>query len=202
MADVYELWKTAFPKIVQSVTGRGVWAALNAVRPVALEDGVFVLGFAAEDSELTGHLRIHATQRVIETIISSVAGTTLKVRVIDGNTKEDYEIAKRRDVERRRLQEQELAKMRTEMKARTNWDSVFEQLSRRYAAVTQKSLAQNRARFYEEAIELVVGARQEMTVVDDAAERSFARCIERIAQYVEIPTTIVAIEILKRSGEL
>ena len=145
MADVYELWKSAFPKIVQSVTGRGVWAALNAVRPVALEDGVFVLGFAAEDSELTGHLRIHATQRVIETVISAVAGTP---------------------------------------------------------AVTQKSLAQNRARFYEEAIELVVGARQEMTVVDDAAERSFARCIERIAQYVEIPTTIVAIEILKRSGEL
>jgi hypothetical protein len=202
MADVFELWKSALPKVVQSVTGRGVWAALNAAKPVALEDGLLVLGIAPQDSELTGHLRIHATQRVIETIVSQLHGSSLRVRIIDGTTIEDYEISKRRDVERRRLQEQEMAKMRTEMKARTSWDTVFEQLSRRYAAVPQKSLAQNRARFYEEAIELVVDARKEMTAIDDAAERSFARCIERIAQYVEIPTTVVALEILKRSGEL
>lgn len=92
--------------------------------------------------------------------------------------------------------------MRSEMSARTSWDAVYEQLSRRYAAVTNKSLPQNRARFYDEAIAIVAEARQAMTNYDDAAERSFARCLERIAQYSEVPTTIVGMHVLQRSGEI
>ena len=202
MADVAEVWKLALPKITQGVTGRGVWAALNAAKPVAMEDGQFVLGMAHTDGELSGHLRIQTTHRVIETIVSQVLGTSIRLRIIDGTTIEDYEIAKRREVERRRLQELELVKMRHEMQSRTSWDTVYEQLGRRFAAVAQKSLAQNRARFYEEALELVSEARKGMSNFDDAAERSFARCIERVAQYVEMPTTLVALDILRRTGEV
>lgn len=199
MADV---WKVALPSILGQVTGRGVWAALNAAVPVVFEDGVYVLGLHLRDSELGGHLRMPATSRLIEQVISKQLGVPVRVRVIEGTSVQDYELVKRRDVERRRLQDAELQKMRQELESRTSWDGVYEQLSRRYAAVSNKSLPQNRARFFAEAIELIAEARKETTNFDDTAERTFARCLERLAQYTEIPSAIVAMHVLQRSGEL
>jgi hypothetical protein len=202
MADAATLWSTALPTIQNTITGRGAWAALNAAKPIAFEEGVLVIGLPHEDSQLTAHLRLQQNHRIIEHLVSKSAMATTKVRIIDGITDQDWEIAKRRDAERRRLQEQELTKMRAELSARTSWDGVYEQLSRRWAAVGNKSLPQNRARFFEEAVAIVAEARGEMQSSDDMAERNFARCIERVAQYVEMPSTLVAIHVLQRAGEL
>jgi hypothetical protein len=202
MADVEQIWKDSLPVIIQQVSGRGVWAALNAVKPIILEDNVIVLGISHQDSELSGHLRIPATKRLMDIVASKTSGSQLTVRVIDGVTLADWEMVKKRDAERRRLQEVEMTKMRSEMAARTSWDTVYEQLARRYAAVNNKSLAQNRARFYEEAIGIIVEARQSQPEWDEMGERNFARCLERLAQYVESPSALVAVDVLRRAGEL
>ncbi|HSI72524.1 MAG TPA: hypothetical protein VK934_05065, partial [Fimbriimonas sp.] len=81
MTDFAGTWKAALPKIQNSVTGRGVWAALNAARPVAFEDNVLIIGVPPEDSELSGHLRIPATKRVMELMVSQVVGSNVAVRV-------------------------------------------------------------------------------------------------------------------------
>ena len=140
MTDINATWKEALPKIQNSVTGRGVWAAINAARPIAFEDGALVLGVPHEDSELSGHLRIPSTKRIMELMLTEVAGSPVAVRIIDGTTQADYDLVKRRDGERRRLEEAELAKMRAELGAKTSWEGVYEQLSRRFAAVTNRSL--------------------------------------------------------------
>ena len=202
MVDVQQVWKDSLPLVVQQVSGRGVWAALNAARPVVFEEGVFVIGIAAHDSELSGHLRIPATKRLMDMAVSKIVNQTVSVRLIDGTTIADWEVVKRRDAERRRLQDAEMTKMRAEMAARTSWDSVYDQLARRYAAVTQKSLPQNRARFFEEAVALIAEARQSQAEWDEMGERNFARCLERLAQYVEMPSTFVAINVLQKAGEL
>ena len=169
---------------------------------MTIEDNMFVLGIANDAGELGGHLKIPSTKRLIEQTVSKLLGTTITARLIEGTTIADWEHTKRRDAERRRLQEQELTKMRAEMTAKTSWDSVYEQLSRRYAAVNNKSLPQNRARFFDEAIAIVAEARQSMTAYDEQGERNFARCLERIAQYTEIPSTIVGMHVLQRAGEI
>lgn len=202
MSDAATLWTQALPTIQNTISGRGVWAALNAARPITLEEGVLVVGLPHEDSQLAAHLRLAQNHRVIEHFVSRTAQKSTKVRIIDGVTEQDYEIVKRRDAERRRLQEQEMAKMRAEMQARTSWDSVYEQLSRRWSAVGNKSLPQNRARFFEEAVEIVAEARREMQNADEMSERNFARCLERVAQYVEMPSTLVASQVLQRAGEI
>jgi predicted secreted Zn-dependent protease len=68
--------------------------------------------------------------------------------------------------------------------------------------MANKSLPQNKARFFEEAVELVAEARKEQTTFDDAGERNFARCIERLAQYSDVPSTLVARTVMERSGEI
>ena len=95
-----------------------------------------------------------------------------------------------------------MTKMRAELAAKSSWETVYEQLSRRYAAVTNKSMPQNRARFFEEAIELIAETRKQQANFDDLGERNFARCLERLAQYSEVPSTLVAVQVLQRAGEL
>ena len=202
MADPAGIWKEALPIIMKGVSGRGVWAALNAVRPIALEEDQIVIGIPQTDGELAGHLRLQQTKRIMEMAVSQIVGKPFLVRLIDGTTDADYELAKRRDVERRRLQEAEMTKMRAELVAKSSWETVYEQLSRRYAAVTNKSLPQNRARFFEEAVELIAQARRDQGNFDDLGERNFARCLERLAQYSEVPSTIVGVQVLQRAGEL
>lgn len=202
MADLTAIWSEVLPGIKDGVTGVGVWSALNAVQPLALDEGVFVMGLPHGESELAGHLRLALTRRLIEQAMAEKLKAPVTLRVIDGTGSADYEAVKRRDAESRRLQNASLEKMRAEMSARSNWDSVYETLSRRFAAVATKSLPQNRARFLEEAVEIVAEARRNQGDYDEPGERSFARCIERVAQYADVPSVLVAREILKRSGEL
>ena len=202
MPELAEVWKSSLPAVLNNVTGRGVWTALNAAVPIALDDGWLILGIPANDTELAGHLRLPNTSRNIEVAFSKANGAPVKVRVISGTTAADYEVFKRREAERRRMQEAEMSKLRQELQAKSTWEGVYEQLSRRFSAMTNRSLPQNKARFYAEAIELVSEARREDQNTDDMSERNFARCLERISQYSDVPSTLVAEEVLKRAGEL
>ena len=202
MAELAEVWKSSLPAVLNNVTGRGVWTALNAAVPIAVEDNMLILGIPSNDTELAGHLRLPNTSRNIEVSFSKQYGSNVRVRIIGGTTDADWEIVKRRDAERRRMQEAEMVKARQELQAKSSWEGVYEQLSRRFSAMTNRSLPQNKARFYAEALELVAEARKEHQDADDMGERNFARCLERISQYADVPSTLVAEEVLKRAGEL
>jgi hypothetical protein len=134
--------------------------------------------------------------------MGSLLNGPVALRVIDGTEQADWEVEKRRDAEKQRLNEQSLNKMRAELQSKVSWDAVFEQLSRKYAAVPNKSLPQNRARFFEEAVALLAEARQGQATWDDLGERNFARCLERLSQYADVPSTIVASLVLQKAGEL
>lgn len=202
MAQVAEVWAQALPTIRQGVTGVGVWTALNSCKPLAIEDGFVVLGLGSQEFELAGHLRIPQTKKLIESEIAKRVGSPVTLRVVEGINAEAWERAKRRDLESRRLQDAAQAKLRAEISSRTNWESVYESLSRRYAAISNKSLPTNRARFFDEAIAILVEARRNQESHDELSERNFARCIERVATYTELPSALVAHYALKAAGEL
>lgn len=197
-----EVWAEALPVVRNGVTGVGVWTALNSCVPLAIENGFIVLGLGSQEFELAGHLRIPQTKKLIENEVSQRIGSPVSLRVVEGVTPEAWERAKRRDEEARRLQDAAQAKLRAEISARTNWESVYESLSRRYAAISNKSLPTNRARFFDEAIAILAEARQNQESHDELAERNFARCIERVATYTELPSALVAHYALKAAGEL
>lgn len=202
MPELVEVWSEALPKVRNAVTGVGVWTALNMAKPITLEGGTLVLGLPHSEMELAGHLRMAMTKRLIEQTVGAMVGGTIVLRVIDGVDSGDWEIEKRRDAEKQRLAEQSLAKMREELAAKTSWEHVYEQLSRKFASVTNKSLPQNKARFYEEAVALLAEARRDQGHWDELQERNFARCVERLAQYADMPSTLVASMVLQKAGEL
>ena len=199
MPELSEVWSEVLPDLRKAVTGVGVWAALNAARPIVVEDGLLVIGLPHSENELAGHLRMAQTRRLIETEVGRQFDASLTLRVIEGTSEEDWTTEKIRDAEKRKLNEQALARAKAELKAGVSWDGVYDRLSRRYAETANRSLPQNRAKFFLEAVDVIVEALQTTPITDDLAERSYARCIERVAQYSEIPSTLVAVKILERS---
>lgn len=202
MPELAEVWSVALPTVRNGLTGVGVWTALNLAKPIVLEDGILVLGLPNSEMELAGHLRMAATKRLIEVTVGQMVNQQINLRVIDGTDISDWEIEKRRDAEKKRLVDQSMVRLRAELGAKANWEHIFEQLSRKFAAVPNKSLPQNKARFFEDAMAILVEARKGQTEWDDLGERNFARCIERLAQYSDVPSTIVATLVLQKAGEL
>lgn len=180
------------PQIKNVVTGVGLWTALNQSKAIAYENQQFVLGVPHETSDLAGHLRMQSTRTLIERAMSEKFGETVTLRVIEGVLVADWEIVKKKDEEARRLQEAALQKVRAEVAARSSWEGIYEQLSRIWAGMGNKSLPQNRAKFLNEALAHLHEALKDHPVQDDLNERNFARCIERVAQYTEVPSAMVA----------
>ena len=201
MSEIGDLWLEALPEIRDSVTGVGVWSALNACTAVALEDDVLVLGLPHSENELSGHLRQAPTRKAIEDSVSRRVKGRVTLRVIEGDTAEDWEDAKERDAARERLAERAMKRARAELTSRAGWQGLYEDLSRKFAATSNRSLPQNRAKFFLEAVGLLSDALIETPLDDDLAERNFAWCIERVAQYSDVPSVIVAIRVLEQAFE-
>jgi hypothetical protein len=201
MPDLDAVWKAVLPRAKQGVTGMGVWAALNACQPLAFEDGTFVLGVPYEDSDLSGHLRVPHTKRLLDKLLSEELGTQAVVRVIEGTSLEEWDTAKRRDQEAERLKARAAEKELAQAEARTSWDSLYEQLGRMFAAYANKSLPQTRAKYLSQTVTLLADARKRHGVIDELSERNFARCLERVAQYSELPSTLIAAMVLEAAGE-
>lgn len=199
MYDVQAIWSECLPEAMNAVTGVGVWTAIKSSVPIAYEDGVLVLGLPGGQTELAGHLRLPQTKRAIESCFQKRVEGRVELRIIPGTTLQDWETEKRRDIEKRRLQEQALVRARAEIAAGKSWEGVYEQLSRKYAATPQRSLPQNRAKFFLEAVEIVATALIETPIADDMAERNYARCLERIATYCELPSAYVGVKVLEKS---
>lgn len=201
MSDLASIWQSILPEVRNGVTGVGVWTALNAAQAVTMEGDEFILGLPSQSTDLSGHLKMHATKLLIERLMSAKMGRQVHCRVIDGVTIADWQMTQRKDQEARRLQEQAISRAKAELEAKTTWDTVFDGLARKNASIQNKSLPQNRAKFYIEAIEFVAEALRQNPITCDLDERNFARVLERIAQYAEVPSVLVAQAVLERAVE-
>ncbi len=199
-ADAQGIWSEVLPEVRNGVTGVGVWQALNNTVAVASEGDFFVIGLPPELGDLAGHLRLPQTKTLIERLVGQKLGQSVTLRVIDGITAQDWENAKRRDVEAAKLQEQAMARQRADIQARSNWEVVYEQVSRKYASLANKSMPQVRAKFFDECVSLMVESLKTIPKDDENGERNYARCIERIATYADLPSTFVALRVFEKTA--
>lgn len=200
MSELAQAWSQALPEVRNGLTGVGVWTALNSSVPIALEDDTFVLGIPHASSELAGHLKMSATKVLIERAMAEKLGRKVNLRVIEGDSQHDWDNAKRKDEEVRRLQNAALDRARAELEAKSSWETVYEAISRRYAGTQNKSLPQFRAEFFVEGCRIIAEALKVHPPQDDLGERNFARCLERVAHYSEVPSVLVAIKVKELCG--
>jgi hypothetical protein len=200
------IWAEVVEKVKDRTISPSLWRALEHAVGVTIEDNWFVLGFASADIPLRGHLASGEHRNTIDKVINEVARRPLNLRLIEGTTIADWENAKRREAAANATKEAIQRKRLEEVSAGKSWEEVLEQVSRRYARIPMRQLPQVRARYLQEAVvmmsEAIDRVSPEGEQMDDLAERSLARVIEKIATLVEIPPAEVAIHLLRHRGEI
>ncbi|MCL6623720.1 MAG: hypothetical protein K6T17_03755 [Fimbriimonadales bacterium] len=199
--DFYDVWNDAIEEIKKRVSGVATWNALNLAVPVTFEDGIFVLGFKSQDVALMGHLRMAGTQRVIEQELEKRLGQRVRLQLLEGITINDWLAYKRRRAEAERIEKETAERDARRMMSYQSWEEVFEALSREYGSLGGKGMPQAKARLLEKCVQICVEAVLERSM-DEADERNLARCIDRVANYCEVPSTYVALLVLERTNRL
>ncbi len=201
--DIEQIWKGTLEKIKVRLVMPGVWRAMEAARPLVIENGILVLGFPASRSHEGGLLKDSKTNNIIERALEEEAGQPLRLRTIEGETLDDWQTAKLRDEQATALQRAAAEKRRREQSADQGWDGIIERLTRQYADMPMRQLPQMQAIYLDEAIRLLADAARRL-LGDSPAEadqRSFARALDRVADRTQVPAAIVAYLVRQKAAE-
>src|SRR4051794_33751289 len=98
-AQVERLWRGTTEKGKSRLVLPGVWRAMEAARPLTINGDHLVIGFSASRSHEGGLLMDSKNNNIIERALEEEAGRPLRIRIIEGESLDDWETAKRRDQE-------------------------------------------------------------------------------------------------------
>lgn len=190
--EMQQAWSAIRERVKQKVSGPTVYRALDALQLVTIEGETVVLGLSHESYSLVGHLNAPTVRKWIDQYLEEAYAFRPQVVIIEGTTLQDWQLHLRKQEELRRLSDQGARKREAETRVYTNWESVYEQVGRKFAETPGRSLASNRARYLNEMIAFVRDALTRLPVESEADERQLNRIIERIANNVDAPAAVVA----------
>lgn len=199
--DIHALWAKVVDKIKMQIMQRTLWQSLEISAPVVIDGNVFVVGFGPGNFHLSGFLTSPEHKNAIETALRELTGVSLTLRVIDGITIQDWMNVKQKDASMQEMREDARVKRERASAVSKSWDTLLEQVARSYARTPLRQLPQARATYIQE---MIVAISETMDVLmpkgaplDELAERSLARAIDKIGQLAEVSPTIVALEIAR-----
>ncbi|MGI6295551.1 MAG: hypothetical protein ACOX3G_05635 [Armatimonadota bacterium] len=205
--QAHQIWQIAAEKVKDRVIAPTLYRALELPVGIAVEGNEFILGFANQDLPMAGHLRSAQHRAIIDQCVSEVLKRKVRVRIIEGTTIEDYEHYKQQEKARETTHVTLNAQREKERQVIAAWDQVGEQITRLYAKLNLRQLAQQRADFMWEVFRLINEAIDKMGYdenADEISKRALARVFERFATVVDIPSTMLAFEFfkLRKDGKL
>lgn len=202
--QAHQVWLTAAEKVKDRVIAPTLYRALELPVGICVDGDEFILGFANQDSPMAGHLRSAQHRAIIDQCVSEVLKQPVRVRIIEGTTPQDYEHYKEQTKARESSHVTLSAQKEKERKIILAWDEVGEQISRTYARLNLRQLAQQRAEFMWAAFRIINEAVEKMGYTetsDEVQKRALARVFEKFSTVVEIPSTMLAYEFFKLRGD-
>jgi hypothetical protein len=204
-SNVEAIWNKVVDQVKMTVIHPTLWRCLESAVPVTMEENEFVVGFPAGTYHMSGYLNSGEHRNAIETAIKEFTGQPLKLRIIEGGTLEDWATAKTKDRNVQLLKEENRRKREKESNVNQSWDSLLERISRTYIKYPLRQLPQYRARYLSEMLEAIIETMDEVMPdgrsTDELTERSLGRAIDKVAQMIDVPPTMVAMELLRLYGK-
>jgi hypothetical protein len=204
--DIKVLWNKVVDEIKQNIIRTTLWLAMEKAVPLVMEDNIFVVGFPSSDYHLSGNMLSSDHKNAIDMSLRKFSGLPLMLRIVDGDTLQDWENVKLKDYHARAIQESDAKKREAENAITRSWDGLMESVSRKYAAKHLRQLPQFRAAFIleilEEVSETIDVLMPDEEHKSELAERSLARIIDKIGQLTETPPAWIAIELKRMRNEL
>jgi hypothetical protein len=201
--DVNRVWQATTEKIKLRLVLPSVWRAMEAARPLTIDGDTLVLGFSPDRSHEGGLLLDAKTNNIIERALEEEAGRSLRLRIIEGDSLDDWTATKRREAEAASMQRAAQERRRREASIEQGWDAIIERVTRRYAEMPLRQLPQGQAAYLEEAVEILSDAAQRL-LGENASEtdqRSFARAVDRVADRTQVPAALVAYLVRQKTRE-
>lgn len=193
--DLNALWKYVTGRVKSEVTQPGLWRAMEAAKPVALEEDLLVLGFAPQDSHQGGLLQDVRYKNVIEQVLEQATRKRLRVHIMAGESLEEWEAYKAAQAEAGKLQQQAREQFLKTAEGGQTWEAVGEQLIRKFSGLRNRGLASVQGSYLGEAVDVLAEAYGRLMPAspDEAQEREYSRALERVAERVNVPAAMIGL---------
>lgn len=192
--DAAQIWHDVTELVKRRLVLPALWRAMEEAKGLTVDGYLLVLGFSANSAHGAGLLVDQKNLNVIEQAIEEVAGQPWRLKVIHGETLQDWQEQKKREEETAVFARTMQEKRRRETGAEQNWEAVSERLTRRYAELPLRGLAQTQAAFMEEAIAMI--AESVVRLMSDPPteleQRGLARVIDKVADRCGVPAPMIA----------
>ena len=173
--------------------------AMNVAVPITLDDSTLILGMDARIHNLSSHLQVPAQRADIKRALKVASGQDLDFRVIEGTSIEDWN----------RLKSGPGAVPAVTVAATDRTSGVWEELSFKmhnaYKDLKQKQNPLVRVRFFDRMLDEVMTSADRAKSeehTDEGFQRHLAQALERLAAMADLAPTVVALEYLRRRGDL
>jgi hypothetical protein len=205
MTNIEKIWDLVTEDVKQKVIHPTLWRSLEIATPIIIESGWFVVAFPPGSFHMSGNLTTGIHQNAIERAIEQITGTKLKLRIIEGDSIDDWTQVKYKDQHAEQLHERASKQRLKESESTQAWDNLLEQISRRYAATKFRQLPQTKAKFVREIIREISAVMDEVMPAgqepDELSERTLGRALEKVGQLADIPAPFIALELMRLRGE-
>jgi len=192
--DLNALWRYVTDQIKDRITQPSLWRSMEGARPLTIENDELVLGYQPGLSMQSGLMMDVHNRNAIEQVLEAATRKRLRIRVIDGDSLEDWENYKLTLEAGKQMQQQARAQYAAQAEAGLSWEAVAEQLIRKYSATPNRALSSVQGRYLDEAIDLLVDAygRLMPETPSELEERSYSRAIDRVSERAMVPSTLIA----------
>lgn len=192
--DLNALWHYVTEQIKNKITLPSLWRSMEGARPLTIENDELILGYQAGLSMQSGLMMDIHNRNAIEQVLETATRKRLRIRVIDGDSIEDWENHKLTLEAGKQMQQQARAQYAAQAEAGLSWEAVAEQLIRKYSATANRTLSSVQGRYLDDAIDLLADAygRLMPETPSELEERSYSRAIDRVAERAMVPSALIA----------
>lgn len=195
--NAQELWSQAVPAIKDRVNHRSLWETCEKTVGLAIDEDTLILGLNPRFFNQAGHMNVSEHRNAIELTLSKLAGRPLTFRIIEGDTPDDWALTQKRDARVSAMREANYDRRDKQEAESQSWDSLMDYIARTYSGTHMRSMPQNRAKFFRDALRVVADTMEKLYTAnpDENTERHLARIIEKLAHSADLPATYVALEL-------
>lgn len=192
-----ELWNQTVDLIKDKTNNISLWETLEQTVPITLEEDTLIIGINSENLNNPAQLTNTDYKNTIETSLARTFGKTIKFRVIEGTSLDDWKRAKEREARVATMQTTTYNRIDVKSATTHSWDGIFDYVSRSYNAVPFRQLPQMRARYLTDILYALSDVMDELygDNPSETTERQLARVLEKIATLTEIPAPTIALEL-------
>ncbi|HEY3398638.1 MAG TPA: hypothetical protein VGM19_13365 [Armatimonadota bacterium] len=199
--DLQQLWQEVNQLLREGQVNRALWDAADVAVPIALVDDTLILGMEPRDFRHASYLQTDINRAKVRQILHARTGSNLNLRVIEGTTLADWERTQSREQEAEQRASGALREVVSYRGAQSVWEGASQELTQLFTNTKNRAYATSKARLMVKAFPILQQAEQAALAAEsaqqEAHQRQLNRLIDRVATYVDMPPTALALEYLR-----